>query len=111
MRQAGEPGVALFCLHSGEADRLAYTANLSSADFSRPHASVGASIVVVALAIGTFVQQTLKYEAFYLSTQAASLPIAQSIDGTNSGWAPMQGGTYTKGVNSEVRFEIYIYAL
>lgn len=75
---------------------------------TRPVASLGAIITIVALGISTFTQQSLKYNTIYPHTDEAYMPIAQFING--SGYAPIGDGGRLRisGVDREVLNAPYI---
>jgi hypothetical protein len=69
---------------------------------------LGAFIVIVALGIGTFVQQALDYDTIYPVSQGGSalMPIAQFINGT--GEAATQDGGSTANVDSVLTSAPYL---
>jgi hypothetical protein len=73
---------------------------------TRPVALLGALITIVALGINTFTQQSLKYNTIYPHTDEAYMPIAQFVNGT--GYAPIENGVGTIGVDAEVLYAPYI---
>ncbi|KAL7897414.1 hypothetical protein HDV63DRAFT_368154 [Trichoderma sp. SZMC 28014] len=73
-------------------------------------ASLGAFIVIVALGIGTFVQQALNYDTIYPVSGSALMPVAQFMKGVGS--APLaSGGTVPgtiEGVDSVLTSAPYV---
>ena len=70
-------------------------------------ASFGAIITVTTVAIGTFVQQALKYDTIYSSSSEAFMPIAKYMNGTGLGEYGGSEGS-TSGVDPEVQSAAYI---
>lgn len=69
--------------------------------------SFGAIITILALGIGTFVQQALKYNTTYPSSSEALIPIARYMNGT--GTAQYSGtGVTTNDVDTEVESGAYV---
>ncbi|KAM0446006.1 hypothetical protein ACHAO4_009594 [Trichoderma viride] len=71
-------------------------------------ASLGAFIVIVALGIGTFVQQALDYDTIYPASGSGSalMPIARFMNGVGS--APVGNGGNTEGVDSVLTSAPYL---
>ncbi|EHK44810.1 hypothetical protein TRIATDRAFT_39771 [Trichoderma atroviride IMI 206040] len=71
-------------------------------------ASLGAFIVIVALGIGTFVQQALDYDTIYPASGSGSalMPIARFMNGVGS--APIANGGTTDGVDSVLTSAPYL---
>lgn len=69
-------------------------------------ASLGAFIVIVALGIGTFVQQALDYDTVYPVSGSALMPIARFMNGVGS--APIGHGGTTTGVDSVLTSAPYL---
>ncbi|KAM0451948.1 hypothetical protein ACHAPV_009763 [Trichoderma viride] len=71
-------------------------------------ASLGAFIVIVALGIGTFVQQALDYDTIYPASgsESALMPIARFMNGVGS--APLGNGGTTEGVDSVLTSAPYL---
>ncbi|PNP44147.1 hypothetical protein TGAMA5MH_04434 [Trichoderma gamsii] len=69
-------------------------------------ASLGAFIVIVALGIGTFVQQALDYDTIYPVSGSALMPIAQFMNGVGS--APIGNGGTKTGIDSVLTSAPYL---
>lgn len=69
-------------------------------------ASLGAFIVIVALGIGTFVQQALDYDTVYPVSGSALMPIARFMNGVGS--APVGNGGTAENVDSVLTSAPYL---
>ncbi|PNP51314.1 hypothetical protein THARTR1_08071 [Trichoderma harzianum] len=69
-------------------------------------AALGAFITIVALGIGTFVQQALNYDTIYTVSGTALIPIAQYMNGV--GTASIDSGGTIEGVDSVLTSAPYL---
>jgi hypothetical protein len=79
----------------------------SNTTLIRPIASLGAIITIIALGIGTFVQQALKYETRYLNSGEALIPTAKYMNGTGRAQLSNQDSTES-GIDPEVLSASYV---